>query len=105
MIVNFQDRSSLVEATDESKGEAKMFVMGAGPVRVAAACRGPKAERSRRRMAKVVPRVVATESSNEATSRPSGQRGTAPFQAAERRSASRQRFVVAPVGASLSTTL
>ena len=32
-----------------------MFVMGAGPVRVDAACRGPKAERSRRRVAKVVP--------------------------------------------------
>ena len=70
-----------------------MFVSGGCPVRVAAACRGPKAERSRRRVAKVVPRVVATESSNEATSRPSGQRGTAPFQAAERRSARRQRFV------------
>ena len=38
--------------------------------------------------------VVATKSSNEAASRPSGQRATAPFQAAERRSASRQRFVV-----------
>ena len=94
MIVNFQDRSSLVEATDESKGEAKMFVMGAGPVRVAAACRGPKAERARRRMAKVAPTVATTESSNEAASRPSGQRAVAPFQAAERRSASRQRFVV-----------
>ena len=71
-----------------------MFVLCEGTVRVDAACRGPKAERSRRRVAKVVPRVVATESSNEATSRPSGQRGTAPFQAAERRPASRQRFVV-----------
>jgi len=38
--------------------------------------------------------VVATDLSSEATSRPSGQRGTATFQAAERRSASRQRFVV-----------
>ena len=43
--------------------------------------------------------VEATEASNEAAGRPSGQRVAAPFQAAERRSASRQRFVVAPVGA------
>ena len=38
--------------------------------------------------------VVATELSNEASCRPSGQRTAAPFQAAERRSAGRQRFVV-----------
>ena len=38
--------------------------------------------------------VAATEASNEAASRPSGQRVAAPFQAAERRPASRQRFVV-----------
>ena len=31
-----------------------MFVSGECPVRVAAACRGPKAERARRRVAKVV---------------------------------------------------
>ena len=43
--------------------------------------------------------VAATEASNEAAIRPSGQRVAAPFQAAERRPASRQRFVVAPVGA------
>ena len=42
---------------------------------------------------------VTIELVNEATSRPSSQRDVATFQAAERRSASRQRFVVAPVGA------
>ena len=36
--------------------------------------------------------VVATKSSNEPAIRPSGQRVAAPFQVAERRSASRQRF-------------
>jgi len=76
-----------------------MFVSGECPVRVDAACRGPKAERSRWRVAEGRSPVAATESSNESASRPSGQRVAAPFQAAERRSASRQRFVVAPVGA------
>jgi hypothetical protein len=38
--------------------------------------------------------VATTKSSNEASSRPSGQRVAAPFQAAERRAASRQQFVV-----------
>ena len=77
-----------------------MFVLCEGTVRVDAACRGPKAERSRRRVAKVVPRIVATASSNEATSRPSGQRDVATFQ---RRNAARQAGSVswfAPVGAS-----
>jgi len=51
-----------------------------------------------------------TKPSNKAAGRPSDQRIAAPFQAAERRPASRQRFVVAPVGAKpanalLSTTL
>jgi len=43
--------------------------------------------------------IEAIELSNEASKRPSRQRVAAPFQAAERRSARRQRFVVAPVGA------
>ena len=38
--------------------------------------------------------VATTESSDEIASRPSSQRVAAPFQAAERRSSSRQRFVV-----------
>ena len=38
--------------------------------------------------------VAATKALNEAAGRPSGQRVAAPFQAAERRLASRQRFVV-----------
>ena len=33
-----QDRSCLKEATEEFNGEAKLFVLGAGPVRVDAAC-------------------------------------------------------------------
>ena len=49
-----QDRSCLEEAAEELAGEAKMFVSGECPVRVAAACRGPKAERARWRVAKVV---------------------------------------------------
>jgi len=43
--------------------------------------------------------VAATESSKEEARRLSGQRVAETFQAAERRSASRQRFVVTPVGA------
>ena len=71
-----------------------MFVSGECPVRVAAACQGPKAERARRRVAEGRSPVAATKPLNEAASRPSGQRVAAPFQAAERRPASRQRFVV-----------
>ena len=76
-----------------------MFVSGECPVRVAAACRGLKAERSRRRVAKVAS-VAATETSSEAASRPSSQRVAATFQ---RRNAARQAGSgswCAPVGAS-----
>ena len=51
-----QDRSRLKEATEEFNGEAKLFVSGGCPVRVAAACREPKAERARWRVAKVAQR-------------------------------------------------
>ena len=54
-VLRIQDRSALGEANEASRGEANMFVSGECPVRVAAACRGPMAERARRRVAKVVP--------------------------------------------------
>ena len=60
--------------------------------RVAAACRGPKAERARRRVAKVATMRRQSNNGMKRPLRPSGQRVDAPFQAAERRSASRQRF-------------
>ena len=60
--------------------------------RVAAACQGPKVERARRRVAKVATRRRQSNNGMKRPLRPSGQRVDAPFQAAERRSASRQRF-------------
>ena len=52
---HIQDRSCLKEAAEEFNREGKVFVSGERPVRVAAACRGPKAERARQRVAKVAP--------------------------------------------------
>ena len=60
--------------------------------RVAAACRWPKAEMARRRVAKVATWRRQPNNGMKRPLRPSGQRVAAPFQAAERRSASRQRF-------------
>ena len=48
-VLRIQDHSALEEVTEASRGEANMFVSGECPVRVDAACRGPKAERARRR--------------------------------------------------------
>ena len=79
LTATIQDRSCLKEAAEEFNGEAKMFVLCEGTVRVDATCQGPKAERERRRVAKVAP-TTTTKLSNEVSKRPSGQRVAAPFQ-------------------------
>ena len=79
--------------------------VGLRPVRVDANCRGPKAGRARRRVAKVVTSVEMIEEWNEATYRPSSQRVAATFQ---RRNAARQGGSgswLAPVGATSSASL
>ena len=89
-----QDRSCLKEAAEEFNGEAKMFVLCEGTVRVDAPCRGPKAKRERRRVAKV---VSLQRQPHCRTKYPSGLQANAlplPFSGISR-SARRQRFVVA----------
>jgi len=94
-----QDRSCLEEAAEELNGEGKVFVSGECPVRVDAACRGPKAERARRRVAKVAP---LKEEPNRRTKQPYDLQANALPRPFRRRNAARQAGSVswcAPVGA------
>ena len=76
-----------------------MFVLCVGTVRVAAACRGPKAERARRRVAKVAP---LKEEPNRRTKQSVALQANALPRPFRRRNAARQAGSVswyAPVGA------
>ena len=82
-----------------------MFVSGECPVRVAAACRGPKAERARQRVAKVAPcsinRIV--ERSSLSTFRPTRCRALSSGGTPLGKPASGSWF--APVGATIKKTI
>ena len=69
----------LLERWLKRRERCKGVRVGQRPVRVDAPCRGPKAERVRRRVAKVVP-PQKQQIVDEASKRPSGHGGDAPFQ-------------------------
>ena len=93
VIVSIQDRSSLEKASGSSKEKRRCSCRANArfvSLRLAEG-RRPKGRGGawRRSLIGSGNRIL-----NEASSRPSSQRDVAPFQVAERRSASRQRFVV-----------